>query len=628
MCDEKNKRWMGKRLDAAQRKKFSFGCACLLAVLTAWRMSLAFFSQNETLFAESAFSIVLTVALFLLYRNAFAIQDRRLRCVSYSVGLFFSACTLIGGQVRREGAFGDFSWGGLFEQLFLLMLLGIAYGAALTLVYQAMQRLQERRGVAETTKRESLFSRLSGNWLILFLFFMICWIPAWLAFWPGCFSYDSITQFYTYLDNMHNSHHPLLHTQMLGFFMLLGIDNDPNGIANTGLALYSAVQMVLTAAIVAYGCRWLRQRKTPVVLRISVVLLFGLLPFYGLWTFNAQKDILFGGLVLLFLMELADLWREPERVLKSPLRIVKFALITILMLLFRNNGIYALVLLMPFAIGWAKKARLRTTGLLAGCMVAYFAANAALIAVTEATVPSQIEILSIPLQQIARTLRDNPQAIEQDTDGVIETLYEVNPGDIYHPAIADPVKWTADSSYIDEMLPQLFSLWGRLGLQYPKAYLEAFFVQNAPYYLPGAEMLYHIDPIVVQMDYFPIEEHSYLPELRSLYGEYDKSLTYLGLPLIRLLSDTAFQVWICIALLGYAVYKKQRKWMVCLTFLLAIWFTCLLGPVALIRYMLGFFYSIPVLGAAMVAPEEKTPSGGEAEISEVLTECVSKEEMA
>ena len=39
-----------------------------------------------------------------------------------------------------------------------------------------------------------------------------------------------------------------------------------------------------------------------------------------------------------------------------------------------------------------------------------------------------------------------------------------------------------------------------------------------------------------------------------------------------------------------------------LWFLLALWGTCLVGPIAIIRYMLGIFYTLPVLLAAMLAP--------------------------
>ncbi len=229
-------------------------------------------------------------------------------------------------------------------------------------------------------------------------------------------------------------------------------------------------------------------------------------------------------------------------------------------------------------------------------------------------------MLSIPLQQIARTLRDNPEAIAYDTDGLIDTIYEVNPGDIYVPAVADPVKWTADYDAVDENLGGLLSLWVRMGVHNLKPYVEAFLEQNAPYYLPGATMIYHFDLGVVQIDLYPIEEHSYLPGLQAVVQEYDKSLSLFGLPGVRLLSDTAFYVWLAIAGLAYAIYKRQRQWMVAFTFLLAIWATCLIGPVAIIRYMLGFFYTVPVLWALMLKPEGAAEAAVAAQPSELATE--------
>jgi hypothetical protein len=195
---------------------------------------------------------------------------------------------------------------------------------------------------------------------------------------------------------------------------------------------------------------------------------------------------------------------------------------------------------------------------------------------------------------------------------VLDAIYGFNPGDVYAPQIADPVKWAADGDAVDGNLSRLFSLYVRLGLKHPETYLEAFFAQNIPYYLPGSDMLYRFDLGVIQMDMFPIATRSYFPSLRSVYEAYDQTLTFWRIPGVRLLSDTAFFVWLCVAALGFAVYQRQRQWIAGLAYLLAIWITCLLGPVALIRYMLGFFYGVPVILAAMSAPALPTraPASG------------------
>ena len=45
--------------------------------------------------------------------------------------------------------------------------------------------------------------------------------------------------------------------------------------------------------------------------------------------------------------------------------------------------------------------------------------------------------------------------------------------------------------------------------------------------------------------------------------------------------------------------------MTAFAFLIGIWITCLLGPVALMRYMLGLFYAVPVLLGCLLIPGRK-----------------------
>lgn len=272
-------------------------------------------------------------------------------------------------------------------------------------------------------------------------------------------------------------------------------------------------------------------------------------------------------------------------------------------MLLRNNGVYALALLLPFAIWWAKGRRIRMGALLAVCMALYLAVNGLMISKMEATTGSKVEILSIPLQQIARTLRDDPVAIELDEDGVLETLYGENDlAGLYHPQIADPVKWAIDYDLLDENIPSLLKLWARMGVGHLKTYVEAFMVQNLPYILPYSDMLYNFDMTVQQIDYFPIEQNSLLPELNKIYMEYDKSLSFMGIPGTRLLSEPAFFVWLCVAGLAYALCRREYGLTAAFGMLLAVWFTCLLGPVAIMRYVLSLYYAVPVLWGCLLIP--------------------------
>ena len=220
-------------------------------------------------------------------------MQKRLLGYASALGAVFSAVTVSGMELKKYGAFRPFAWGNLLAGLGLFALLAVVYGAALAGLFWLLDRQAARE-----MKKENLFGRITGNGLVVFLLLMICWIPVWLAFFPGHFSADSLTQFESYYNGDPYAHHPLIHTALLGFCMMLGIDAHPEGYATYGLALYCIVQMVLLAACVAYACSWMKRRHVPVWARVAVTLLFAIGPFYAPWPFCAQKDVLFAALVL------------------------------------------------------------------------------------------------------------------------------------------------------------------------------------------------------------------------------------------------------------------------------------------------------------------------------------------
>lgn len=515
------------------------------------------------------------------------LRDRRLLVCAGLPAAFFALMTVLGGDLRANGALRQPLW----QSAVLFVLWTFLFGVLLLTAFALLSRQSQR-----VPATEGVLGRISGSFAAAFLLLLICWVPVWLAFWPGHFSPDSITQFYAYYNEDHSTHHPLLHTLLLGFCMMVGIDHHPEGYATGGLALYCGIQLVLVAVGVAYAVSWLRRRGAPVWARLIVLLLFALNPFYAPWNFYAQKDVLFGVLVLLFCLQLADLWQFGMK----PLHIVGFAAIAVLMMLLRNNGIYALMLLLPFAVWWSKGKRVQMAALLAGCMALYVAVNAGMMYVLYASEGSKVEILSIPLQQIARTIRENPSARDLDTEGVLDELFgETDIAEVYSEQIADPLKWSVDYDLLDENIPALLSLWLKMGIRHFDTYVEAFLAQNLPYLLPYSDMIQTFDFGVQQIEWFPIEETSYLPGLRAAYEEYEQTLQFMGIPGTRLLSDAAFYAWLALAGFAYACYRKCYGWMAAFGFLIAVWLTCLLGPVAIMRYMLGLYDAVPVLWAMM-----------------------------
>ncbi len=573
--------------------------AVLIALAAVWRLADAAAVPENTTVAwvlRGVLLVVFTGLLYLLFNDS----DRRMKGVAYPLGFVFACFIVLGRHMSTSQALPQ-GWTGAWVVL-AIVLYTIVCGAAVRLLYRGMLH----RHSASTRKpdgKESLFSRVTGNWFFAFFLLLLCWVPVWLAFYPGTFRYDADTQFYTYVDDCMTTHHPLLHTLLLGAILDYGVTLDS---LTLGVALYCVAQLVVMAAILAYAVVWLRRRQVPLGLRIAVLLLFALLPLYPLWSISVTKDVLFGGLVLLTCLQMVDLWRDGVKWLRSPLRIIVFIATVVLMTLMRNNGVYALCLTLPFAVLAAKDHRILTAILLLVCVAGYQGANQWLVDTVYADEGSYVEILSTPLQQVMRAaVRGEVSQEDMEKLAELYAYYDGEWRDLYTPMCADNAKWNLDEDVLTDSLGEYAALWWRVGLQNPRLYAEAFLQQNLPYFYPGAKMEYNIVLGLLPMDLYSLEEQAYLPQLQPLYEAYDETLTVFGLPGTGLLSDNAIMVWLTLLLLGFAIYRKQRGLIIATVFLLAVWGTCLLGPIAVMRYMLGFFYTTPVLLAFAFSKTER-----------------------
>lgn len=575
-----------------------------MALLAAWRISDVVALPAATLGRWVVFAVTFALA-GLACAYAFHTSDRRLKGISYPLGFVLACFTVIGYPMNTLRALPDTLSGGLWMGVSIAVYT-VVWGSVAFALYRGALRLTRPRANSQPaegrTNRESFLSRLTGNGFFAFAVILLCWVPVWLAFYPGTFRYDAEPQFYSYLDGMLTTHHPLLHTVFMGWLLNLGNDMDS---LTLGVALYAGVQMVLMAGIFGFACAWLRRRRAPMGLRLTVLLGFALWPLFPLWSFSATKDVLFGGFVLLTCLQMADLWQEGAAWLKKPLRLILFALTVALMALLRNNGIYALCLTIPFAVMAAKSRRVRTLLLLLMCVGGYLLGNTLLIRATEAEGGSMVEMLSIPLQQVMRAATRG-QISDEDRETLAELFcdYEDDWTGLYTPMCADNVKWNLDEDMLADNLSELTALWARVGQQNPQLYAEAFLEQNLPYYEPGAKMNYNIVLGLLPMDMFELQSEPVLPGLRPFYEAYDQTLQVFGIPATELLSDNAVMVWLTLWLTGLAIYRRKRGMVIAGVFLLAIWATCLLGPIAVMRYLLGLFDTVPVLLAASFTREE------------------------
>lgn len=475
-------------------------------------------------------------------------------------------------------------------------------------------------------------------WLFYGTVIFLCWFPVFLAYYPSVFAYDAEGQLYQVIASDYSTHHPLLHTLFLGAFFRLG---GALGSYSTGMAVHSVAQMLLMAAAFGWALSYLYQRRIPRWIRILLLLFYGLFPVHSILALSTTKDVLFSALVLTCTLWLYRLIcdREMQDGRKGQ---GAFVILAVLMLLFRNNAVYAFLVSVPIVWGgmgrikadaktpdrdgmqeknaevrkqWngqtARKAYLRMTLL---ALALFAVSSAALKTATHAHSGSPREMLSVPLQQMARTRVEAEEELEpqmrQELDHYIPSEWVFA---AYRPHLADPVK---NRAVIHDNPKGLIAAWVKLGLQHPAIYMDAFLdnsrglwylwdASHAQVYGIGTESGFGY--LSTDNRTMPagceIVEHSLLPGLRAFMEKIVSDNEYGKLPVVRLLFAPALYFWLLQLYLVAALYRKQYWELFPTVFLAAYYLTLLLSPAVLVRYMYPIMATIPVILPRLMTEE-------------------------
>ena len=570
------------------------------------------------------------------------VENKRLFCHALVWGVPFAISCVLGWRLVHEGTvFGPGGSAAAYAgSLFLFLLetaaLSVPAAAFAALVMRGGNKCRlcpgglaagktEETGSAETAAVENSQRRSVWQvWLLYSLLIFLCWMPVFLAYYPSVFAYDAEGQLYQVLAGDYSTHHPLLHTLFLGAFFRLGI---AIGSCSAGMAVHSVVQMALMACALGRAVAFLYQRRVPGRGRVLLFLFFALFPANSVLALSTTKDVLFAAFVLLYTLCLyRAVCERGAAVGKKEMAVCVF--FAVLMLLFRNNAVYAFVVSVPVVyIGLGKRERhAEGTVQEAGeqnvwrgraarkaylCMtlvtlVLYGIGAFSLKAVTRAQNGSPREMLSVPLQQMARTRVEAEEKIDpslrQELEKYIPTEWVFA---AYNPHLADPVK---NRAVIHDDPAGLVKTWIRLGLEHPSIYIDAFLdnslglwylwdTSHAQVYGIGTESGFgylSTDNRVMPAG-FEVEEHSLLPGLRSFMERIVSDNAYGRIPVVRLLFAPALYWWLLYLYLVTAFYRERYRETIPVVFLTAYCLTLLLSPTVLVRYIYPLMITIPVI---------------------------------
>lgn len=430
-----------------------------------------------------------------------------------------------------------------------------------------------------------------------FAFILACYVPMLLVAWPGSFAYDVPFQLRQIFTGEYSTHHPLLHTLLMGSCVKLG---QALGSINLGAALYTIIQMTALAGCFTAACASIARSCSSKAARRSA-LFFALYPMHMFMAVNATKDVLFSGLFALTLALAFEMIRSPGRT-----HAVALVLCGAGMMLLRNNALYAVIVWLPLLLLFLRRRSVKLIACMLAAVILYTGANGAMKSATHAVDGDLVEMLSIPVQQLARARNAAYDRLTEDELSAIDRIMPGGSWQLYDPTISDPVKFEFDTAEFKRDMGRYTGVYLSVGKKCPDVYTDALLAHTVAFWYPYRE--YKVSGYYLQMGInaeqteqwcsFPwISQTSPLRRVLDALSWRFGAQGAMQVPVIGYAFNMGVIVW---AMLFFVLREMHAgRWGRFAVALLPVllWGTFLLGPVMAGRYIYPFICCLPVLAS-------------------------------
>lgn len=509
--------------------------------------------------------------------------DKKVKKVSIFISVVVSLLISVGHAVETSIALDNLN---IFSIMSLFKLLIIFCGLFVFFYYVFNYFFSHVKSVNLLVKND----RFSPNkvffacWVLIFLL----WLPYFLRFFPGIMTMDSRVQLSYIEEVIFKNNHPFVQTWFEGGIYNLGKLLFNN--SNLAMGFYTLIQMLILSAIFAYAVRFLYKYKFKPIIVVLVLLAYGLLPQFTIYSVTIWKDVLFGGAMLLLLITLAEMTLSEHLKFSNMLL---FILACLMILFFRNNGVYILMVCFPFWVYCFRKKIKIILPVLVGLFAVYFVVTGPIYNYLKVEKPDSVESLAIPLQQVGRVIASDGEMNKNEKEYLQSIFNFAEIKDIYSPYIVDPVKNHANRVELSNTKNQFFSVWLTLFLKNPDTYIEAYLSQTLGYWYPSVKYWTVGSPY---RDSYNIYNINLLPNfltkvIDSMYStDYSLSVLCWGIGL-------GFLMLLLSVVISYIRKIEKEKYIAWFIPFFGLWLTMMLAsPVyAEYRYVYGLFTSLPII---------------------------------
>ena len=557
-------------------------------------------------FGYNITSVIIFGVTVWLFRRFLARKNKRLKMVSLIGGILLSAAVVYGAYAHyTNNIFNGVSE--TFLQLGMVIALTVLCAPVMSEIIGGIDRAgkwfeKESDNSPKSGKIKKIQEFLGKHQVVCFLCIWVsifaCHLPVFLSNWPGNFVFDARYQMTSYITGWHTTHHPLIHTLMMGKAYEFG---QHIGNVSAGYQLYTLTQMLILSASFAYLLWFFYKKNVRRSFWVAAWCFFTIFPMHGLFAISATKDVLCAAFFLFFMVFLVRYICDRDYFGK--MSYVGMVVSGILLSLFRNNALYAVlvagVLLAVLMKGWKEKGKILI--ILVIILVGAKLVNEGLIHYTNAEESDTYrETMCVPLQSLGRVANyrnaDLDPALYEEIAAYIPEEYIQS----YNPYNADAVKNEANEELLKTNTLNFFKLWGKVGMQFPDEYIEGIVSNTMGYWYPlnqgeyvSADIaLYHtlidIGDEIEKVNYFPFYE-----------------CQYRETPILGYLFRNAPYIWGLVVMVLCCLYKKDKNMgMISILPILYV-LTCFCGPMAALRYIYCIIVCVPLFAYLMLKSRSK-----------------------
>ena len=378
----------------------------------------------------------------------------------------------------------------------------------------------------------------------------------------------------------------------MGLFYNLG--KSIFGGANAGVALYVVLQMIFASFIFSVLATYLYKKNIPNVIAYLTVVYFAVSPLHATYSITVWKDIVYGLLMVLIVLNILVFIDNPD----SKKHLVYFMILALLSLFFRNNGIYVLIVFIPFMIVYLIINHRQVKGLIVSLgliILPYFIVSGPVFKLLKVGEAPITEALSIPLNQMARVayLDGNIDNKEKDYLDKLMDISLVKTS--YQQTLADPVKNLTNKEVIDKDRLRFMAVYFTLMPKNLFTYIDSYLYETNGYWSVALVDI----PLVGSMEYEPVSSlyniyhHSLLPHFMDRFFDMTKDF---GMPFLQFFYSSGLMFYLLVVSFIISFYKKKNKYWLAYIPLLAVWLTIMMAtPIyASARYVYPLFICLPL----------------------------------